>query len=83
MPYSWQDDVADLCDFHQVAACLLAFGRGDLEKGRKGDCREEILAERGLVVTLASPLEHKYPIWKIVLEALAYPWFGWEIALGT
>lgn len=34
-------------------------------------------------MTLASPLEHKYPIWKIVLEALAYPWFGWEIALGT
>lgn len=54
LSYDYQDDVADLCGFHQVAACVSDFGRGDLKKGRKADCRKEIFAERGLVVTLTS-----------------------------
>lgn len=44
-------DVPGLCGSHQVAACIWAFETGDLEKGGKGGCQEEILVEQGWVVT--------------------------------
>lgn len=44
-------DVPGLCGSHQVAACIWAFGTGDLEKGGKGGCQEEILVEQGWAVT--------------------------------
>lgn len=63
-------DVPGLCGSHQVAACTWDFGTGALEKGGKGGCRQEILAEQGLVVTW--PLLWSInPIWRAVLEALS------------
>lgn len=51
-------DVPGLCGCHQTAACIWAFGTGDLEKGGKGGCQEELLAEQGS--DLAFPLENKF-----------------------
>lgn len=51
-------DVPGLCGCRQTAACIWAFGTGGLEKGGKGGCRKEILAEQGS--DLASPLENKF-----------------------
>lgn len=67
--------VPGLCGSHQVSACIWAFGTGDLEKGEKGGCQEEILAEQGLVGTW--PLLWSInPIWRAVLEALSLVWVG-------